>query len=255
MAIDWLNQGIWMSLCLYALSSTISIAAANVAMSLAGLLAIIRCIKEPVKMKLDKGLLIVISVFFLSLLVSLIPSAEPWEGIQLILNYLYRLFPLFLVVHFIEDKKKIAALVFIMGASILISDSYAIWQWLHGNPRARAFGPTAMSLAGYLVQLIPLYFMLLHGKSKKWEWRIYFFILGMSMITLIFNGTRGAWVAIAGTFCLYLALHLQKQKKVATVGVVLFLLIGLIFIQVPNLHNRVLSILDTSCHRRDIIDP
>ena len=149
MTIKLLDKGIWLGLCLYALSSSTSIAVANIGISLASLFALLRNLKQPLSINLDKGLGSVLFLFLSTMLLSAIFSPEPDVGLLRLWAYIYRMFPLFLVVMFVKEKKQIIKLILLMGISMLISGSYAIWQGVQGDYRVAAFTSNAMIFAGF----------------------------------------------------------------------------------------------------------
>jgi len=245
--ISKMDTSIYYLLLLYALVSSVSIAAANIAISLASLLAVARYIKEPITAKLDKGLLRAIGVFLLVVLLSAIFADTPIDAINRLWTYIYRMFPLVLAIFFIRSKEQLIKVLVVMGASIVVADGYAIWQGLHGDYRAAAFSSTPMSLGGCLVQLIPLLFIVgLEGENIGTSTKTYFIGAGMlSFVALIYNGTRGAWIAIICVFLIYGILNVKKNIKVV-IGSILAvcLLTGVTVMHVPILKERIYSISD-----------
>lgn len=244
MTIKLLDKGIWLGLCLYALSSSTSIAVANIGISLASLFALLRNLKQPLSINLDKGLGSVLFLFLSTMLLSAIFSPEPDVGLLRLWAYIYRMFPLFLVVMFVKEKKQIIKLILLMGISMLISGSYAIWQGVQGDYRVAAFTSNAMIFAGFLIQLIPLYFLIIQGNVSKWVKFTILFTLFLSVLALVLNGTRGAWLAVVATLLIYMIMHIKKQKKLVLVCMVFLVVVGAIFSQNPLLQDRLYSMTD-----------
>lgn len=244
--ISKIDTSIYYLLLLYALASSISIAAANIAISLASLLAVIRYIKEPITVNLDKGLIRAIGVFLLAVLLSAIFAVQPADGMNRLWTYIYRMFPLFLAILFIKNKQQLIKALIVMGTSIVVADGYAIWQGIHGDYRAAAFSSHPMILAGYLVQMLPLLFIVgVEERDIGTRIKVYFIGAGMlSFLALIYNGTRGAWIAIACVFLIYGMINVKKNIKVVIGILAICLLAGAMTIHVPVLKERVDSLFD-----------
>lgn len=246
--ISKIDGMIYYLLLLYALASTLSIAVANIAISLATLMAIVRYSKEPIQMNFDKGLIKVIGVFLGAALLAAIFAYKPSIGFDRVWTYLYRMLPLVLALVFIKNSEQLMKIVIVMSISIVITDAYGIWQAIHGNYRVAAFGSHPMILAGYLIQMILL--LLIVGLEQQFlslQKKCYFVSLAaFSIIILIYNGTRGAWIAVVFTLLLYGLLHIRRNKKVIMIFLVISLFCGVLVISTPVIKDRVSSILDMS---------
>ena len=246
---------IYYVLLLYALASSISIAVANIAISLATLLAIVRHIKEPLAMNIDKGLVKAIGVFLLAVFISAIFAYKPIVGFDRLWAYTYRMFPLILAMMFIRNKEQMIKVLIIMGASIFIADSYAIWQGVHGNYRANAFSGHYMVLAGCLIQMIPLLLIVgLENEFISTNIKIYFIsTVLISGIALIYNGTRGAWIAVLVALLVYSMINIKENKKIG-IGVLTVCLIGgILAVNMPVVKDRALSIVNYRSNSDDRI--
>jgi O-antigen ligase len=129
--------------------------------------------------------------------------------------------------------------------SVIGSDSYAIWQGVHGNLRAQAFTTHPMHLAGILVQVIPLFLILGLKKSYPAVTRTVFLSISvLSTVTLIFNATRGAWIAVVVTILLYALIIAKTSRRSLIIALTVLVVFGLIAITVPETQARVRSIGD-----------
>lgn len=242
-----LDKSIYFFLMLYAFSSTISIAASNISVSLALCLLLVRYYKKPFTIEFPKGLAIVIGLFIATALVSSLFAYQPLVAVERVWAYLFRMAPLILTVLVVRELKQVTQLMLVLSASIMIADIYAIWQGLHGDYRASAFSAHPMILAGYLIQLIPL-FLVLAIQDRKLSNRIrYVFLLtiGLSCIALLFNGTRGAWIAVAVTILLLSFFYLKRSPKVALAIVIAFVLFSAIAINLPQVNDRLQTIISS----------
>ena len=228
----------------FALLSCISIAGANVFITLATLTAIVRCFLKNDDFNFEKysGFLKVIIFFLLTMLLSAIFTGEIKIGLKRFFEaYVYRLFPLILVIIFINDIKKINKLFMLLISSLTITNVFAITQFLlFENTRANAFAASPMSLAGFLSIMIPAIFAFSIESSNKKRFSLLFII---AIVAAIFNGTRGAWVAIIFTLPIIIVPYVKKLKSLLYI---LMILVSLLTIAFNNtyLNNRIHSIFD-----------
>jgi O-antigen ligase len=241
-----LDKLIFGSLILYAFSSTLSLAAASVGLYGALLLAIILYIRKPFRISLDKGILYAITFFIITYSLSLINAYNSATTVWTLWNNCQRLFPMLLIPLFIKGRHKIYTLVFVMFLGIGISDAVAIWQGLHGNFRANAFVAHPIHLAGMIIQTIPFLLVLAlqdHTLTKKVRYGLLFLTL-LSSIALLFNGTRGAWIAIMVSLILYGLIYFRKKPKLVLSFILILCLLGSVIYCVPAIKNRFNSIDD-----------
>lgn len=245
MRVAALDQFVYYCLLLYALLSSITIAGTNIAISLAAVAALIRYYKEPFEINLDKGLLKAIFLFLTAALLSAIFAYYPLIGLNKTANYLYRMLPLFLTVVFIKDKRQVFEIIALMVVSLILADVAAIWQGMNGNYRAHGFSANYMVMAGFLLQMIPFLLVLsLEGKFLSDRYRIAcFLVFILSCVALIYNGTRGAWIAIGIVIPLGL-LGMKASKKLIVTMLVSLAVCTLLLLQIPIIKDRVHSITD-----------
>ncbi|CVK19944.1 O-antigen ligase family protein [Sporomusa sphaeroides] len=244
--IAFLDKAIFYMLTCYALFSCISIAGTSIALSLAVILAVIRLVKQPEKPDMDRGLVQALLFFFLTLLISALAAYDSATGFAQVWKYFYRMVPLFLVVLFIKKPQQMVVVLLALSVSIFIAGSYTIWQGIHGQQRAAAFGANAMILAGYLVQMIPLLFVMVTAKGylEKRKRMLLAIVLLISLLALVFNATRGAWVAVAVSLLLYGLMNIKKHKYILPSIVIVCLGVGIVIGATPALEKRVASITD-----------
>ena len=247
MSVKMLDNAIFYCLMLYALASCLSIAGTNIAVVLASLLAIIRYIKEPVRLRLDRRLVCVMAFFGFTIFISAIFAYDHDIAFSKLWAYIYRTFPLFLVAGFLP-KERIKPIVMMLGVSILLADLTAIWQGLHGNPRAKAFASHPMILAGYLIQMIPL-LAVLGFEDTKLSSRLRSGLCAVVAIcfpALIFNQTRGAWLAVVGIALIYFITKIKTSRKTALVITLVLVAVVAGLSQVPFVQQRAATIIDVS---------
>ncbi|MGI6092252.1 MAG: O-antigen ligase family protein [Negativicutes bacterium] len=245
MTIAVLDKFIYYCLLLYALLSSITIAGTNIAISMAALAAIIRYFREPITINLDQRLVKAIFVFLSAALLSAIFAYYPLDGIKTTANYLYRMLPLFLAAAFIRNKQQLFQIIAVTAISLALADSVAIWRGLSGNFRAHGFGGNYMVMAGFLLQMIPLLLVIsLEGSFLSNKYRAACFaVFFLSCIALVYNGTRGVWIAVGLTIPLGL-ICIKTNKKQAVSLLVLLCISAVLLMQIPVINDRVHSITD-----------
>ena len=104
-----------------------------------------------------------------------------------------------------------------------------------------------MMTAHNLDMWIPVTVLGIMANPFKGKWK---YIYGLCCIiafgALIYNGTRGVWVAMALIIPVLLLLYMESKAKAAAAIVAIAILIGGIFATVPALYNRVATISDTN---------
>ena len=218
----------------FAFFSAISIAGVNIALGVAALFVLGGIYRKEIQGKcIDQTIAGACLVFLLTVLVSAIGALQPWAAVERALNYFFRMLPFFFVPLLCKEPKQLWTLLGVGAFSLLIADSYALWQGIHGNLRAPAFHSHPMMLAGILVQWIPALTLVTAvewGKqlflNKFWRWAVGILWL-LSLMALIVNGTRGAWLAVFFLLLLLGATLLRKHKKMLVLGsLALVLLLG-----------------------------
>lgn len=229
MRFPFTDKAVFYLLTCYAALFSIS-SDANTILKLAIVVAVIRCIKKSVRLDLDRGLTVAIIFFFCTLLVSSIAAYEPLTSFKRVWRYFYYMAPLFLAVLFLKNRQQLIVLLLALVASICVSDSYAIWQGLQGQQRVVAFTNHAMVLAGYLIQMLPLILVMLAEKTELRKGvRIGLSVIFLlSLVALIYNGTRGAWGAVAVTFLIYGMITIKRNKYILPGIIILFIMTGIV---------------------------
>ena len=191
-----------MSICLFAVTSFLSIAATNVFLGISTLLFLINLYRDKrVNLNEDKApYLKVIGLFASTLLISALCSEDIVQGLKTWADFfLWRFMP-FLILLFVFDKKEDAKKVYyaILGA-FLVDALYVIYQGVFVYKLninwARPYGFTGhpMTFAGFLCILVPILLVLVFeskvlGKYSKLA--LPAFIVGVG--ALVLNSTRGA---------------------------------------------------------------
>jgi O-antigen ligase len=248
MKVEKLDKWIGYALFLYAFVSCISIAAANIAISLAAVLAAVRLHKKRVQIsEAVKPVLKGLAVFFAAMALSAMAGPGLRAGGERLWAYVYRAFPFFLCLGFLQHERQRNQLLLVTFLSLLIADIYAIYQGTHGDWRAQGFSSHPMIMAGYLLQVIPLALVYLTSNDetmRRYRWGIGIVFL-LSNVALLYNGTRGAWLAVFCVYLLYGMLLLAEGNGYKALGIVTTLVvIGLVIWEYPPLHARLLTLVN-----------
>jgi O-antigen ligase len=237
-----LDKFIYWSLCGYALAFSVSVAAANVFFALAIVLGLARAIQKRPVVSIPLAYFRAMAVFLAVLACLLLVCPDFMAGIKRIWHFTDRIVMFILVAAFIKDKGQIVRLLGLMFISILINDIYAIWQGLHGNYRASGFGGHVIELAGTLVQLIPIMVIALMDKTFKKYRAFLYTVLLISTPALMFNGTRGVWLALLVVLPTAALMYYGNINRVLAYFVLVTLILGAVVVSVPALEARVASI-------------
>ncbi|MDY4920127.1 MAG: O-antigen ligase family protein [Phascolarctobacterium sp.] len=206
-------------ICAFALLSFVSIALGNVTLGLATLFFLIYIFKNKPSLPQDlKGYFVVIGIFLLSLLASALASGDIKTGLKVWADMrIWRMMPLLIIVFSIKEAYQAKRLLSISMVGIAIGIACLIYQGLSGDHRAAGFFGHPMTFAGYLCIYVPIFMIcFLDGKilgKHTWVTGILFFA---GCAAAVFNGTRGAWLALAFVMGLIL-FYYMSQKKLAAI--------------------------------------
>jgi O-antigen ligase len=245
MSIRIIDTMLYYVILLFALCSSASAMGERNSLYIAIALLLIRYVIEPFKIEIDKEIkkaagVLIGTLFFVSFF-----SYHPLESFTEVGRTIFRFAPLILVSPIIKSKRQYYILFAMMTLSIIASSSYAIWQGIHGDFRAQAFTSHPMHLAGILIQAIPLFFIVAAKGDYSRRIRIFYFSVGiLSSVALVFNGTRGAWIAVVVSMLIYTLMTAKKNVRSLSIIVVVLVMVGLLATTVPQVQNRVESIGD-----------
>lgn len=247
--IEQLHTWVFYLLCGFALFSNISIAVANIFLGTLTAIALLRLWLKHDDWRnalpdgrLGTALLILMGAVVLSALF----SSDISYSLRTVGDYYgYRMLGLYAVLLMVWEKRRLALIAVCIGISFAINDLAVIFQGVfQGNFRATGFS-IYMSVGGFLSMLIPVLLLLLLSRRMDVRCRVPAAIaLGIGCLALLYNGTRGAWLAVPIT-ALVCAVFLVEQKKKLLVGALLVLVgfVG-IFALSPALSSRFATIGD-----------
>lgn len=208
---------------LFALVSFISIAAGNILLGTATLFFFIILYKKEINISKNiKKYYYVIVFFILTMFLSALFSGDIVYGLRRWADmWVWRLMP-FVIITCCVKKEDILKILKASCLGISIGILCLIYQGVSGDGRAAGFFGHPMTFAGYLCMYLPLfllgYFENLFGVKYKYVSGI-MFLAGLA--ALIFNGTRGAWIAVAMTAGILLLYYMVRNKRNFIVGIIL----------------------------------
>ena len=237
------------AICLFAVTSFLSIAATNVFLGISTLLFLINLYRDKrVNLNEDKvPYLKAIGVFAGALLISALCSGEFVQGLKTWADFfLWRFMP-FLILLFVFDKKEDAKKVYyaILGA-FLVDALYVIYQGVFVYKLninwARPYGFTGhpMTFAGFLCIIVPVLLVLVFESKvlgKYGKLALPAFIVGVG--ALVLNSTRGAWLAVGIVVSLICLNYMFRSKRIFIGCVALMLVGGLLLVNNQAFMKRV----------------
>lgn len=214
---------LYIMLYLFAILAFVSIAAGNIFLGIAVLFFLICIYKKKAAIDTDiKKYYYAIVIFVTTMLLSALFSGDIVYGLKRWADmWVWRLMPFVIITCCVKKEDSIKILkASCLGISIGIL--CLIYQGVSGDGRAAGFFGHPMTFAGYLCMYLPLlllgYFENLFGVKYKYVSGI-MFLAGLA--ALIFNGTRGAWIAVAMTAGILLLYYMVKNKRNFIVGIIL----------------------------------
>lgn len=243
------------SLCLFGTASFLSIAGANVFLGLSTLLFLVVLFKNKGADIAwdDEGYFKVMAVFASVLFLSALCSANIGYGLKTWADFfLWRFMSFLIILLLFAAKDKVGKLLNAIFAGYFISCLYAIYQGVfvyklniaHG--RAASFVGHPMTLAGWSCILLPALLVFIFRKDISKNLHLAccaLFVIGC--VALVFNSTRGAWLALAIALPLISLPFILKSKKLFVGFASAVVVLGLVLVNSPSFIKRVDSIADT----------
>lgn len=239
--------------------SFVSLAVGNALLGIATLCFLIYAFKNRTALHVpDKTYYLAIGIFIGTMLISAFLSGDIKQGMKVWINaWFWRLMPFFIITLAVREEERVKKVFTFSFAGIAIDGLCVVYQGLGGDARAAGFFGHPMTFAGYLCIYLPLLLVLLFEKSVsvRGQWFTGGLVILLSA-ALLFNATRGAWLAVVCTISLLLLYYLTQRKKLAAVILCCLLAVGAGLTQYPPVVQRAQSITDTqnqSNHERLLI--
>ncbi len=227
--------------------SFISIALGNIFLGILTLCFFINLYHKQVKFNYDyKGYFTSIGLFVIAMLISALFSGDIIYGLKRWADmWIWRFMP-FVVVIFLLNNYIDAKKVMLTGfAGITVTSVYAVYQGLSGIGRANGFYGHPMTLGGWLCIFLPL--LLIEFFERKLLGK-YYWLAGLAFCIcsagLVFNATRGAWLAVAIVSAVLLIYYMFKNKRNLAVSIIFVALISTVLVNNPKFMHRLDTIDD-----------
>ena len=205
----WVDKGIYFFLLAYAAMFSMSVPIANAAIDAAAVLAVVRIIYiRPRRMDLAvKRMLLIMAAYLAVITVTgLTATYDSSLSRPRIWEVCFPMVEAFVATTALAaDARRRNTLAAVAAVSITVTSLYVIWQGLHGELKAEGFLGT-LNTAEHLGQMLLLLLVLgLEDRALSPAWRRLFVGAAvLSGVALLFNGTRGAWLAVAAALAGYL---------------------------------------------------
>lgn len=225
----------------------LSIAVGNIFLVILTLYFFTKCYQKQIKFNTNfKDYFVVIGIFLISMFVSALFSGDIIYGLKRWTDmWIWRFMP-FVIVIFLLNKYVDAKKVMIAGfIGITVTSLYAVYQGLSGISRANGFYGHPMTLGGWLCIFMPL--LLIEFFEKRLLDK-YYWLSGIAFCVcsagLVFNGTRGAWLAVAIVCAGLIIYYMFKSKSNLAVGIIFIALISALLVNNSKFMHRLDTIDD-----------
>ena len=228
-------------------SSFFSIAVGNIFLGILTFCFFIKTYQK--KINIDSGCrryFIIIGLFVTTMLISAVFSGDIAYGLKRWADmWIWRFMPFVAVIVLLNnyiDAKKVMLAGF---AGITAASVYAVYQGLSGMSRANAFYGHPMTLGGWLCIFLPL---LLIEFFERMLLGKYYWMAGIAFCIcsagLVFNATRGAWLAVTVVCAVLLLYYMFKSKRNLATSIIFIALISTVLLNNPKFMHRLDTIDD-----------
>ena len=227
--------------------SFISIAAGNIFLGILTLYFFIKLYKKQLKLDLYyKSYFIAIGIFVISMFISALFSGDIVYGLKRWADmWIWRFMPFVVVVFLLNNYNDVKKVMLTGFAGITVTSVYAVYQGLSGISRANGFYGHPMTLGGWLCIFLPL--LLIEFFERKLLGK-YYWLAGLAFCIcsagLVFNATRGAWLAVTIVCAVLLLYYMFKSKRNLAVSIIFIALISTVLLNNPKFMHRLDTIDD-----------
>ena len=228
-------------------SSFFSIAVGNIFLGILTFCFFIKTYQK--KINIDSGCrryFIIIGLFVTTMLISAVFSGDIAYGLKRWADmWIWRFMPFVAVIVLLNnyiDAKKVMLAGF---AGITAASVYAVYQGLSGMSRANAFYGHPMTLGGWLCIFLPLLLIEFFERNLLGK---YYWMAGIAFCIcsagLVFNATRGAWLAVTVVCAVLLLYYMFKSKRNLATSIIFIALISTVLLNNPKFMHRLDTIDD-----------
>ena len=247
-SVEKLDKWGFYLLCGFALFSNLTIAGGNIFLVPLVLVFFLRliskrddwCVALP-DGKLTVSLLLLVCATALSALC----SVDPLKVSKVVDYYGYHMLPLYAVLLLVREKERLLTIALCVAGSFAINGVAILYEGIvQQNYRADGFAEP-MTAAGFLSMIVPALALLCVAGKVTRKYRLPLGILTvLGIVSLLLNGTRGAWIAVAVSCTVVGFMAVQRKKRFLLGMLVAALVFGGIFSFSPILSGRLATIGD-----------
>lgn len=232
----------------FALLSFVSIAVGNVLLGIATLCFLIYAVRNKDTLQLqNKTYYAAIGIFIVTMLISALTSGDIGKGMKAWADlWIWRVMPFVIITLSVKEAcaaKKILACALV---SVSIGFICLIYQGVSGESRAAGFFGHPMTFAGYLCIFLPVLLVCFLDREiyGRWRWLAGFGVV-LGCFALLFNATRGAWLALTPVLLFIIGYYLLKKNKLAILCLALVVAAGAGLSQYKPFVKRLATVTDT----------
>ena len=179
--------------------------------------------------------------------VSALNSEFPLEGLGKFLDrYVYHMSAMLPVLLLRFERRRIIILAGFLLSGVFFSNLATVLQALpHLSEGSWRFGGTMtpMTQASLLAMFLPVFVILFMHFKDRWKFFCALAIL-VGLAAALFNGTRGAWLALLILTPAVVSLYAKSRLKSLGAVLAAVILVSGIFVATPNLSSRLATITD-----------
>lgn len=246
-----IEQRVYIYLCCFAFANVLTIPVSNVFMGLMAAGLVHRLVRYHDDWReiwqRQRTLAYFVGFILLAILLSLPKAHDPALGIRFFFNdYIYRLILPMAVLVCVHETDKIINIAICFFAAMFVNELCTIYQGIKTYPQIDRDAGFAgiMPWACLLTMFIPICFLgIRYCKKTAYKWSC-MLIGASSVIALILNSTRGAWLAVMLVLPIIMILSLRSVRKFLGCFLLASIIVGAAYQNMPTFQARVQSIMN-----------
>ena len=247
-SVDKLDQWGYYLLCGFALFSNLTIAGGNIFLVPLVLVFFLRMASKRDDWRLalpDRRLTIALLLLICATAISALCSVDPSKVGKVVDYYGYHMLPLYAVLLMVREKERLLGIASCVAASFAINGVAILYEGIvQQNHRADGFAQP-MTAAGFLSMIVPALILLCMAGKVPQKYRLFLGVLTvLGIVSLLLNGTRGAWIAVAVSCTVVGFMAVQRKKRFFFGLLIAVFVFGGIFSFSPILSGRLATIGD-----------